>query len=165
MAGAEREHRNAHEIEHHRRNVHHIVCPVAPAGKKAVEVTENFLGPQIDAAFAGITMRQFDHRNSLRPEKQHQRDQPEPHGDSAVRGDARNYVEIEHRDDEQRDEIPAAERTLQMNRFGCGLRLDRPKELLVKLRNARRIRTSRALRERPEMCRRESPAAKLSGQP
>ena len=72
VAGPEREHRHAHEIEHHRRNVHHVVGPIAPAGQEPVEVAEDFLGPQINAAFTGIAMRQLDHRNSLRPEKKNE---------------------------------------------------------------------------------------------
>src|SRR5271168_509631 len=120
VAGAQHEHRDAHEIEHHRRHVHHVVGPVAPTGQETVEVAEYFLGPQINATFAGITMCQLDHGNSLRPEKKHERNQPKPNCDSAVRGDAGNHVEVEDRDDEERDEVPTAERTLQMNRFSCG---------------------------------------------
>ena len=112
--GPSNEHRDAHEIEHHGRHVQHVVGPVAPTGQETVEVAENFLGPQVNATFAGITMRQLDHGNSLRPEKEHEGNHPKPNGDSTIRGDARNHVQIEHRDDEERDEIPTAERTLQM---------------------------------------------------
>jgi hypothetical protein len=56
MAWAEGKNRDADEVEHDRRHVEHVVGPVAPAGKKSVEVAEDFFGPEIDAAFAGIAM-------------------------------------------------------------------------------------------------------------
>ncbi len=52
VTGAQGEDRNADEIQHDGRDVHHVVGPVAPAGEESVEVAEDFLGPQIDAAFA-----------------------------------------------------------------------------------------------------------------
>src|SRR5271168_2579862 len=69
VTGTERENGNADEVEHDRRDVHHVVGPIAPAGEEAVEVAEDFLGPEIDAAFAGIAVGKFDHGNALRPEK------------------------------------------------------------------------------------------------
>src|SRR5580658_2957152 len=104
----------AHEIQHHRGHVHHVVGPIAPARQESVELAENFLGPKIDATFSGIAMRQLDHSNSLRPEKKQKRNNPEPNRDAAVRSDARHHVEIENGYDKQRDEVPAPKRPLQM---------------------------------------------------
>ena len=70
MARAQHKHRDADEVQHHRRHVEHVVGPVAPAGQKSVKVAEDFLGPEIDAAFSGIAVSQFDDGDSLRPEKQ-----------------------------------------------------------------------------------------------
>ncbi len=53
MSRPENENGNAHEIEHHRRHVHHVVGPVAPAGKETVPIAEDFFGPEVNAAFAG----------------------------------------------------------------------------------------------------------------
>ena len=69
MAGTEHVNGDADEIEHHGRHVEHVVRPVAPAGEESVEVAENLFGPQIDAAFAGIAVREFDDGDALRPEK------------------------------------------------------------------------------------------------
>ena len=38
-----------------------------------MEVAENFFRPQIDAAFTRIPVRQLDHCDSLRPEKENER--------------------------------------------------------------------------------------------
>ena len=62
-------------------------------------------------------MRQLNHRDALRPEKQHQRNQPQPNGYAAVRRYARHHVQVEHRDHEQRDQIPAAQRALEVYGF------------------------------------------------
>ena len=70
MVGAEDKHRYADEVQHDRRDVKHVVRPVAPAREEAVEVAEHFLGPQIDAAFSGIAVGQFDDGDALRPEEQ-----------------------------------------------------------------------------------------------
>ena len=59
-------------------------------------------------------MRQLNHRDSLRPEKQHQRNKPQPNRDSAIRRNAGHYVQVEHRDHEQRDQIPTAQRALEV---------------------------------------------------
>jgi len=60
-----------------------------------VEVAEDFFGPKVDTAFAGIAVREFDDGNALRPEEKDERDDPEPDGDAAVGGDRGNHVEIE----------------------------------------------------------------------
>jgi hypothetical protein len=62
-------------------------------------------------------MSQLDHRDSLRPEKKDEADNPEPDGYAAVRRNARHNVQVEYRHDEERDEVPAPECSLQM----CGL--------------------------------------------
>ena len=69
MAGAQHEDGDADEVEHDRRHVEHVVGPVAPAGEESVEVAEDFFGPEIDAAFAGITVGEFDDGDALRPEE------------------------------------------------------------------------------------------------
>jgi hypothetical protein len=51
-----------------------------------VEVAEDFFGPEIDAAFAGITVSEFDHGDALRPEEEDEGDDPEPDGNAAVGG-------------------------------------------------------------------------------
>jgi len=68
-AGAEHIDRHADEIEHDRRHIEHVVGPVAPAGKESVEVAEDFFGPEVDAAFAGIAVGKFDDRDALRPKE------------------------------------------------------------------------------------------------
>ncbi len=57
MSGSENVYRHAHEVEHDRRHVEHVVGPITPAGKKSVEVAEDFFRPQIDATFSGIAVR------------------------------------------------------------------------------------------------------------
>src|ERR1700733_11795630 len=111
------EDRHADEIKHHRRDVHHVVRPITPARQKSVELAENFLSPEGHAAFSGIAMRQFDHGNSLRPEKQHQRNNPEPNSDAAVCSNAGQHIQVKTCYNKQRDKIPAPERSLQMRGF------------------------------------------------
>ena len=65
-------------------------------------------------------MGQLDHRDALRPEEQHQGDEPEPDGDATVSGDAGDYVEIEDGDYEQQHQVPAAEDALEVGLFGGG---------------------------------------------
>ena len=120
MARAQHIDRHADEIQHDRRHVEHVVGPVAPAGEESVEVAEDFFGPEIDAAFAGIAMREFDDRDALRPEEEKKRDDPEPDGDAAVGGDGGNDVEIEDGDDEEQNEIAAAEGADQVRLVGLG---------------------------------------------
>ena len=74
-----------------------------------MEVSENFLRPEINSTFAGITMRQLDHRDPLRPEEQQQRNDPQPDGNSAVGGNRRNDVQIEDRYYEEQHQIAAPE--------------------------------------------------------
>src|SRR5712691_6022325 len=69
MAGAEHINGDADEVEHDSRHVEHVVGPVAPAGEESVEVAEDFFGPEVDAAFAGIAMGELDDGDALRPEK------------------------------------------------------------------------------------------------
>ena len=66
-----------------------------------MEVAEDFLGPQIHTAFAGITMGKLNHRDALRPEEQQKGDDPQPNRHPTVGGDRRHDIEIEHRDDEK----------------------------------------------------------------
>ncbi len=120
MAGAEHVDRHADEIEHDRRHVEHVVGPVAPAGEESVEVAEDFLSPEVDAAFAGIAVGEFDDRDALRPEEKEKRDDPEPDGDAAVGGDGGDDVEIEDGDDEEQHQIAASEGADQV-RLGGGL--------------------------------------------
>src|SRR5579859_6454493 len=108
MIGAENVNGDADEIEHDGRHVEHVVGPIAPGREESVEVAEDFLGPKIDAAFAGIAVGEFDNGDALRPEEEEQGDDPEPDGDAAVRGDAGDYIEIEDGDDEEKDEVAAA---------------------------------------------------------
>jgi hypothetical protein len=82
-----------------------------------MKVTEYFLRPQIDAAFTRVTVSQLNHRNPLRPEKKHQRNNPQPDGDAAIGRNARNHIQIENCNDEQRDEVPTAEGPLQVRDF------------------------------------------------
>src|ERR1022692_1390047 len=89
------------EVEHDRRHVEHVVGPIAPAGEEAVEVSENFLRPKVDATFAGIAVGEFDHRDTLGPEEKEKRDDPEPDGDATVGGDRGDNVEVEDGDDEE----------------------------------------------------------------
>jgi hypothetical protein len=79
-----------------------------------MEVAENFLGPEIDSPFSGIAMREFDHSNALRPEKQEYRDDPQPDCDAAIRGDRRYHVQVKDRYYKQQDKVEATENALQM---------------------------------------------------
>ena len=109
VAGTEHVDRDADEVEHDGRHVEHVVGPVAPAGEESVEVAEDFFGPEIDSAFAGIAMGEFDDGDALRPEEKKKGDDPEPDGDAAVGGDGGDDVEVENGDDEEEDEIAASE--------------------------------------------------------
>src|SRR5437016_12855524 len=93
--------RDADEIEHHCRHVEHVVGPVAPAGEESMEVAEDFFGPEVDAAFAGIAVGEFDYGDALRPEEKKQGDDPEPDGHAAIGGDGGNDVQVEDCDYEQ----------------------------------------------------------------
>src|SRR5947209_3676894 len=79
-----------------------------------MEVSENFFGPQVDAAFSRIAMCQLDDRDSLRPEKQQQGNDPEPDRDAAVGRDGGHDVQIEDRDYEQQHQIPTPQNTFEM---------------------------------------------------
>jgi len=73
-----------------------------------VEVAEDFFGPEIDAAFAGITVREFDDGDTLGPEEEKKRDDPKPDRDATVGCDGGDYIQIEDSDYEQQHEITAA---------------------------------------------------------
>src|SRR5580704_16876480 len=118
MARPQHKNRNADEVQHDRRHVHHVVGPITPTGKKAVEVAENFLGPEINAAFPGIPVRQLDHRDALRQEKQNQRDDPQPDRDSAIRGNRRQYIQVAYIDDKQEYEVALTEYPLEVRGSG-----------------------------------------------
>src|SRR5450432_219522 len=121
MSGAEHEYGYADEIKHHRRHIQHIVRPVAPAGQEPVKVAENFFGPKINAAFARITVREFNHRDTLRPEEKHEGNQPQPDGNAAISRNRRHHVQVEYRDHKQQYEVPAAQNPLQMGLTGLRL--------------------------------------------
>ena len=74
-----------------------------------MEVAEDFFGPEIDSAFAGIAVSEFDDGDALRPEEEDEGDDPEPDGDAAVGGDGGDYVQVEDGDYEEEDEIAASE--------------------------------------------------------
>ena len=120
VAGAQDKNRDADEVKHDRRHVEHVVGPVTPAGEESVKVAEDFFRPEIDAAFAGITVGEFDDGDALRKEEKKEGDDPEPDGDAAVGGDGGNYVEIEDGDYEEKDEIAASEGADQVG-LGGGL--------------------------------------------
>jgi hypothetical protein len=87
-----------------------------------MEVSENFLGPEVDSTFAGIAVGEFDDSDALRPEKQDERDDPEPDGNAAICGDGGDDVEVEDGDDEEKDKIAASEGADQVRLGGlwCG---------------------------------------------
>ena len=118
MSRSQHVHGYADEVQHDGRHVEHVVGPVTPTGKKSMEVAEDFLRPQIDAALTGIAMREFDDCDSLRPEEEEQGDDPQPDGDSAVGRNRRNDIEIENRNDKQQHKIAAPESADQMRLFG-----------------------------------------------
>jgi len=60
-------------------------------------------------------VRQLNYRDSLRPEKQQERNQPQPNGYASVRGDAWHNIQIEHRHNEERDKVPAAKNPFQVH--------------------------------------------------
>src|SRR4029077_14805618 len=95
-------------------NVHHVVRPVAPAGKKSVESPKHFLGPEIYSAFTGVALSEFNHGNSLRPKKEHQRNDPKPDGNAAICRDRGQHVQIENGNDEQKYQISLTKNPFQM---------------------------------------------------
>ena len=115
VARAQDKNRDADKIQHDGRNIHHVVRPVAPARKKPMKVAEDLLGPEIHAAFARVAMGEFDNGDSLRQKEEQERNQPQPNRDAAVRGDARDHIEIEHRYDKERDQVPASEHALEVH--------------------------------------------------
>ena len=118
--GPEHKDRDADEVKHDGRHVEHVVGPVAPAGEKSVEVAEDFFRPEIDSAFAGITVGEFDDGDALRPEEKKKRDDPEPDGDAAVGRDGGDDVQVEDGDYEKENEIAASEGADQVG-LGGGL--------------------------------------------
>ena len=70
-----------------------------------MEVTEDFFRPQINTTFARITLRQFDHGNSLRPEEKKKRGQPEPDSHAAIGGDGRHDIQIKNGNNKQQNQI------------------------------------------------------------
>ena len=119
-AGSANVNGNSDDDHEQRGNVEDVVGPVAPAGEESVEVAEDFFGPEIDSAFAGIAVSEFDYGDALRKEEEEERDDPEPDCDPAVGGDGRDYVEIEDGNYEQENEIAAPEGADQV-RLGGGL--------------------------------------------
>ena len=90
-----------------------------------MEIAEHLLGPQVDAALTGIAMGKFDDRDSLRPEEEKKRNNPQPDRYPAVRRNGRQYIEIEDGNDEEQNEVPAPQNALQTrrraSRFTCVL--------------------------------------------
>src|SRR5580704_2435481 len=117
MACTEHEHRDSHEVQHDRRDVHHVVGPIAPAGQETMKIAEDLFGPEVHATFTRITMREFDHGDSLGPEEKYQRDDPQPYGDTTVGGNGGDDVQIKYGDDEKQDEVPPAKNAAQMRCF------------------------------------------------
>src|SRR5207244_523609 len=52
--------------------------------------------------------------NSLRPEEQNQRNNPEPNCYAAIGRNRWQHVQIKNRDNKEKDEIPLSQHTLQM---------------------------------------------------
>src|ERR1019366_3479465 len=117
MIGAENVDGNADEIEHDRRHIEHVVGPVTPAGEETVEVSENLLGPEIDSTFARVAMSEFDDGDALRPEEEDEGDDPKPDGDAAVRGDRRDDIQVEHRDNEKQHQVPFSKDAFEVRGF------------------------------------------------
>ena len=69
----------------------------------SMEVAEHFLRPQVDAAFAGITVCEFDDCDALGPKEKQKRDDPEPDGCASVGSDRGDNVQVEDGDDEEQD--------------------------------------------------------------
>jgi hypothetical protein len=74
-----------------------------------VEVAEDFFRPEVDTAFSGITMSEFDDGDALRKEEKDERDDPKPDGYAAVGGDGGHDVQVEDGDYEEEDEVAASE--------------------------------------------------------
>jgi hypothetical protein len=75
-------------------------------------------------------MGQLNHRNSLRPEKKNEAENPKPDGHSAIRRNARYNIQVEYGDNEQRNQVPAPERSLQMRGLALGANFVGQKRLL-----------------------------------
>ena len=74
-----------------------------------MEIAEDFLCPQINPAFTGIAVRKFDDSDSLRPEEQQQRNNPQPNRNAAIGRDGRDYIQIEYCHHKQQHQIAASE--------------------------------------------------------
>src|SRR5882672_6346977 len=96
MVWAEDVDRDADEVKHHRRDVKHVVGPVAPSREKSVEVAEDLFGPEIHATFSGIAVGEFNDGDALRPEEEDEGDDAEGNGNAAIVQDAGDHVEIEN---------------------------------------------------------------------
>ena len=121
MAGPKHIDGDADEVKHDGRHVEHVVGPVAPAGEESVKIAEDFFGPEVDSAFAGIAVSEFDDGDALRPEEEKKGDDPEPDGDAAVGGDGWDDVEVKDGDYEEQDKIAASESADQVRlNFGLG---------------------------------------------
>ena len=68
-----------------------------------MEVTENFFGPEIDAAFAGITVGEFDDSDALGKEKRMSEMIQSQDGDAPVSSNGGDDVQVEDGDHEQED--------------------------------------------------------------
>src|SRR2546429_9257073 len=117
MAGPKDKDRYAHEIQHHRWHIEHVIGPITPTRKKSVEIAEDFFGPKVNSTFSGIAVSQFDYSDGLRPEEKRERDDPQPHRHSAICCDRRHHIEVEHRHHEKQHQISAAQNPLQTRLF------------------------------------------------
>jgi hypothetical protein len=85
-----------------------------------VEVAKDFLGPEVDATFAGIALIEFDDCDALRPEEEQEGDDPEPDGDSTIGSNAGDDVQIEDGYDKEENQIAASEGADQVRLSGLG---------------------------------------------
>jgi hypothetical protein len=79
-----------------------------------MKISEDFLGPEVNATFTGIAVSEFDDRNSLRPEKQNKGNNPKPNGDAAINGNRRNDIQIKNGYNEKQNEVHTPQDTPQV---------------------------------------------------
>ena len=90
-----------------------------------MEVSEDFLGPEVHAAFARKAMGKLNHGDALRPEKEYERDDPEPDSYATIGGDGGNDVEVKNGDNKKQNEVPSPQHPAQVRDVLCCWRSNR----------------------------------------
>ena len=82
-----------------------------------MKISENFFRPEVYAALAWKAVRQLNHGDALRPEKEYERDDPQPDGYTAIGGDGGNDVQVEDGDNKKQNEVPPPQHAAEVRRL------------------------------------------------